>query len=156
MAETCYTAPKLFYNAGRLIEAYRRALLPLCKETGLPPMAVDILMFLANNPKNAVAKDICRYRGFKPGIVSVHIERMVRGGLLRREAVQGDRRKNKLVISDAAGPIIDRGLSLQNDFARELLAGVDESDFEAFRRVLTVMDKNIDGIRNTGLCTTGY
>ena len=47
-------------------------LTPLCKEAGLPPLAMDILLFLANNPEHNTAKDICRMRGHKSGIVSVH------------------------------------------------------------------------------------
>lgn len=89
-----YTASKLFNNANRFIEAYHAVLQPICKETGLPPMAVDILMFIANNPESNTAGDICRCRGLKTGIVSVYVDRLVNEGLLLRQAVQGDRRKH--------------------------------------------------------------
>ena len=61
-------------NANKFAEAYYRALQPLCLETDLPPLAVDILLFLANNPAYNTAKDICQCRGVKPGIVSVHVD----------------------------------------------------------------------------------
>ena len=84
MDQTDFTAAKIFHNANRFIEAYYTVLQPICRETGLPPMAVDILMFLANNPDLPTAGDICRCRGLKSGIVSVHVDRLVNEGLLRR------------------------------------------------------------------------
>ena len=71
-----FTASRIFNAANRFIEAYHAVLQPICKDTGLPPMAVDILMFIANNPDSNTAGDICRCRGLKTGIVSVHIDRL--------------------------------------------------------------------------------
>ena len=73
MLDTGITPIRVFSNAARFIEAYHRVLQPLCRESGLPPLAVDILMFAANNPEYATAKNICKYRGMKPSIVSVHV-----------------------------------------------------------------------------------
>lgn len=81
----------LFSHANKMTQAYHVMLTPLCKETGLPPLALDILLFLANNPEHNTAKDICRVRGHKPGIVSVHVERLVNDGLLERREMPGDR-----------------------------------------------------------------
>ena len=67
MPEWNFTASKLFCNANKLIEAYQTVLQPLCKELGMPPMVVDILMFFANNPDSSTAKDLCQCRGLKPG-----------------------------------------------------------------------------------------
>ena len=64
----------IFSHANKMTQAYHIMLTPLCKETGLPPLAMDILLFLANNPEHNTAKDICRMRGHKSGIVSVHVE----------------------------------------------------------------------------------
>ena len=98
----------LFSHANKMTKAYHIMLTPLCKETGLPPLAMDILLFLANNPEHNTAKDICRMRGHKPGIVSVHVERLVNDGLLERREMPGDRRR--------------RGLSAPNRRKRSLSA----------------------------------
>ena len=50
MPEPLLTASAMFANAARFADAYHAALSPLCAETGLPPAAADILLFLANNP----------------------------------------------------------------------------------------------------------
>ena len=46
----------LFSHANKMTQAYHIMLTPLCKETGLPPLALDILLFLANNPEHNTAK----------------------------------------------------------------------------------------------------
>ena len=143
MSEWNFTASKLFCNANKLIEAYQTVLQPLCKELGMPPMAVDILMFFANNPDSSTAKDLCQCRGLKPGIVSVHIDRLVNEGLLRR--------KQQLVCTEAAQPIIEKGRALQMDFAVQILTGLSEEDIEAFRRTLAVLGGNIERIQKCGI-----
>ena len=92
MSEQNFTASQMFRNANRFIEAYHAALQPVCRDTGLPPMAVDILMFFANNPESGTAKDVCQCRGFKSGIVSVHVDRLVNEGLLSRREVPAGKR----------------------------------------------------------------
>ena len=114
-------------------------------------MAVDILMFIANNPENATARDVCRCRGLKAGIVSVHIDRLVNEGLLSRQAVPGDRRKTQLVCTDSANSIIERGRALQRSFAQKLLVGMSDTDIEVFHNCLTVLSGNIEEIRKSGI-----
>lgn len=151
MSDINFYASRLFGNAHRLIEAYHHMLNPLCLETGIPPMALDILLFVANNPENAMANDICRIRGLKPGIVSVHVDRLVNCGLLRRESVLGDRRKTRLVCTEKAEPVVEKGREYQQLFSSRLLTGLNESDIAAFRSVLSVINENIDDIRKNGI-----
>lgn len=148
-----FTASKMFNSANRFIEAYHTALQPVCKDTGLPPMAVDILMFIANNPDSSTAGDICRCRGLKTGIVSVHVDRLVNEGLLQRQAVPGDRRKTQLVCTEAANGIIEKGRELQRRFAQRLLVGMSDAEIEVFHHCLTVLGNNIDEIRKNGNST---
>ena len=148
-----FTASKMFNSANRFIEAYHTVLQPLCKDTGLPPMAVDILMFIANNPDSSTAGDICRCRGLKTGIVSVHIDRLVNEGLLLRQAVRGDRRKTHLICTDTANTIIKKGRELQKSFAQRLLVGISDTEIEVFHNCLTVLGNNIEEIRRNGFST---
>lgn len=150
MFDSGITPMLVFNSANRFIEAYHTVLHPLCKATGLPPMAVDILMFAANNPPYATARNICQYRGLKPGIVSVHVERLVSEGFLTRQSVPEDRRQTLLVCTEKSLPFIAAGKQLQKDFTKQLLNGLSESDLAAFRRVLTTFSKNIDEIQKKG------
>lgn len=145
------TPMHIFGTSNRFIEAYHTVLQPMCKATGLPPLAVDILMFAANNPEHATARNVCKYRGLKPGIVSVHVERLVSEGLLERREVPGDRRQTLLVCTAKAAPIVEEGHRLQKIFAENLVAGLSEADKEAFKKTMALLSHNLDEIRKRGI-----
>ena len=151
MLDTGITPIRIFSNASRFIEAYHRVLQPLCRESGLPPLAVDILMFAANNPEYATAKNICKYRGMKPSIVSVHVERLVGEGYLQRQEVPGDRRQTLLICTERAQPLIEHGRDLQRQFSERLTLGMSDADREALHKAMTLLDNNIEDIRKNGL-----
>lgn len=144
------TAAAFFEHANKMMDAYAVTLQPLCDQAGMPLMALDILLFLANNPDYSTAREICRIRGFKPGIVSFHVERLVGEGLLRREAVPGDRRKARLVCTQAAAELIEQGRARQRSFAQRLMAGLSDAELTALRHCMDVIDKNIAEIRAAG------
>ena len=139
MTELTRTASEMFVNTARFLDAYHAVMQPLCTEAKLPPAALDIILYLANNPSYNTAKDICRMRGHKPGIVSVHVERLVNDGLLERREMPGDRRQTRLICTEQAQALIERGRQVQWQFGRRLLEGIPEEDlpkvFERFYRV---------------------
>ena len=131
----------LFSHTNKMTQAYHIMLTPLCKETGLPPLALDILLFLANNPEHNTAKDICRVRGHKPGIVSVHVERL---------EMPGDRRQTRLICTERAQDIITRGREIQWKFGLRLMEGISKEDHEIMRRCFERIDINLDEICKGG------
>ena len=145
MPEPLLTASAMFANAARFSDAYHAALSPLCAETGLPPAAADILLFLANNPGCETAGAICRMRGLKPAIVSFHIDRLVGEGFLQRQPVPSDRRKTALVLTEKAAPVIEQGRRLQKSFADRLTEGLRAEAH--FRRCVAAFERNIERIR---------
>lgn len=147
MSELTLTASAMFANAARFTDAYHAVIAPLCEKTQLPPAAVDILLFLANNPGHNTAAAVCRMRGLKPGIVSFHVDRLVTEGYLLRQGVPGDRRKTMLLCTEKAAPIIAQGRVLQHSFAEQLASGLSEEDLEHFRRCIAAFDRNIERIR---------
>lgn len=102
--------------AHKFARAYAAACKPLCRELKLPQTAFDILMFLANNPGYRTAGDIVEVRRIKANLVSVNVDKLVREGYLRRETVEGDRRKTLLVCTERAQPVIERGRAVQSAF----------------------------------------
>ena len=147
MPEPLLTASAMFANAARFADAYHAALSPLCAETGLPPAAADILLFLANNPGCGTAGEICRMRALKPAIVSFHIDRLVSEGFLLRQPVPEDRRKTALVLTPKAAPAVEQGRALQKAFAERLAEGLSAEDLAHFRRCVAIFDRNIERIR---------
>ena len=140
----------IFSHANKMTQAYHVMLAPLCRETDLPPLALDILLFLANNPEYSTAKDICRMRGHKSGIVSVHVERLVNDGLLERQEMPGDRRQTRLVCTEKAQDIITRGREIQWQFGLRLMEGISKEDHETMHRCFERIDVNLDEICKGG------
>lgn len=132
--------------AGKIKAAYEKVLLPLAEEMDMPHTAVGILLFIANNPDFATARDICEMRGLKRPNVSANVERLVKEGYVERRAVPGDRRKDALVCTEKAADIVKRGRELQAEFASALLAGISEEERAVMERCFNLMNENIDAI----------
>ena len=84
------TASQVYTYTRRILDAYAAVMQPLSAELDMAQNAVDILLFLANNPGLDTARDICTYRKLKPGIVSFHVDNLVREGYLLRTRDPGD------------------------------------------------------------------
>ena len=136
-------AYQVYTGARQLLEGYAAAMQPLCRREGLAPNGVDILLFLANTPGLDTARDICTYRGLKPGIVSFHVEKLVQEGYLLRQPAPEDRRKCRLVCTRRAEPVVQRGRQVQEAFFRRMTAGLDPQDLAAFRRCLEGFQRNL-------------
>lgn len=130
----------------RILSAYEVYCHDLCRELSLPQTAFDILMFLANNPDHATARDITALRGIKANLVSVNVDKLVKAGLLERCPVPGDRRKILLRPTDRADAIIDRGRQMQKQFCAALVAGLSPELLEANRQLLAAISENAGAI----------
>ena len=62
------TAVDIYTAVRRFETAYASAMRPLAEQLSMAQPAVDILLFLANNPGRDTARDICTYRKLKPAI----------------------------------------------------------------------------------------
>ena len=125
----------------KFVVGYNAACKPLCQELKLPQTALDILLFLVNNPEYIV-----EVRKLKANLVSVNVDRLVQEGYLRREAVAGDRRKTLLIGTEKARSVVERGREVQNRFLERLLDHTDEAQRAAFFATLETMSKNLDAI----------
>ena len=133
-------------HARKIGMAYEMTLLPLAMETDMPHTAISILLFIANNPDFATARDICEMRGLKRPNVSAHVERLVQEGYIERHAVPGDRRKDALVCTEKATKIIELGRARQIQFAQAVLDGISEEDRDVMEHCFMQMNNNIDRI----------
>ena len=128
----------------KLAAAYNAVCKPLCRELNIPQTAFDILMFLANNPENRTAKDICTMRRLKPGIVSLHVDTLVTLGFLERKSVPGDRRKLHLEPTEKASSIIARGRQMHERFAQTLAQGLSPEELSCFARCMETISQNLE------------
>ena len=140
------TASQVYTHSRLLLDAYAGIMRPLSAELNMAQTAVDILMFLANNPGYDTAKDICTMRHLKPGIVSFHVENLVQEGYLERQNVPGDRRKCRLVCTEKAASIIEKGRALQAKFMRQMTKGLEKEQIDTLVTCLEIFEKNLSGI----------
>lgn len=122
--------------------AYAAACLNALNEFGLSRISFDILMFLSNNPQHYTARDICTFRNLKANVVSLHVDQLVHEGYLKRQHVEGDRRKVRLICTDKAKPIVEAGRDIQYSFYTDLVDGLSEEDLRIFRRCFRAMSSN--------------
>ena len=148
-------AVRFYTYSKRFEEAYTAAMRPLTEELDMAQPAVDILLFLANNPGMDTARDICTYRHLKPAIVSFHVEKLAGEGYLERQPVPGDRRKCRLVCTEKAGPVIQRGRAVQETFSRQLTVGLTEEELETCFRCFAVFGENMDRLSGSRKTTKG-
>ena len=125
------------------MSAYSRMCAPVLRNYGIPQISFDILMFLENNPEFCTAQEISEVRGIKKNLVSVHVEKLVQAGLLRRGTVFGDRRKISLTVTEKAKPIIEAGLAAQQKFYERLTAGISEEDWAVYKHMNEHLAKNV-------------
>lgn len=142
--ENFLTAAKLHVHAKRFMDAYSAAMQPLSREFAIPQTAAEILLFLANNPENRTAKDICTMRRLKPGIVSLHVDTLVTLGFLERKSVPGDRRKLHLEPTEKVSSIIARGRQMQERFAQTLAQGLSPEELSCFARCMETISQNLE------------
>ena len=128
------------------MSAYQRICEPVLLKFDIPQVSFDILMFLENNPEYCTAQEISSIRGIKKNLVSVHVEKLVQAGLLRRGVVSGDRRKISLSVTEKAKPIIEAGLAAQQKFYEMLTTGISEEDWTAYRLINEQLSQNIKNI----------
>ena len=105
---------------------------PILREYDLNQTEFDLLMFLANNPDMNTARDACRIRGIKKGLVSVTADSLLRRGLITRAADAGDRRIARLTATAAAGPIVQAGREVQAEFFRALTSCLTKEELETY------------------------
>ena len=137
------TAGQIYLQAQRFLDAYTAVMHPLAEKLGMAQSAVDILLFLANNPGLDTAKDICTYRKLKPAIVSFHVENLTKEGYLIRQSVPGDRRKCRLVCTEKAEPVIAQARAMQQVFSEKLTQGLPPEALETCVQCFEVMEQNI-------------
>lgn len=128
----------------KILLAYTKQCEVLLKEYDIPQVSFDILMFLHNNPEFSTAQEISEMRHIRKNLVSVHVERLVNAGFLRRSPVTGDRRKIALACTEKATPILSAGHLLQERFFIALSDGIDSDMWKTLEELNTRLADNAE------------
>lgn len=131
----------LSHNA---LSLYADVCKPVCKELGIPQTAFDILMFLTNNPEFNTARDITQYSGIKKNLVSMHVEKLVNQGYIERQNVPGDRRQVKLVVTEKAFSVVDKGRKVQKYYYDFLTKGLSDEELDIYWKCTGTLLDNVE------------
>ena len=117
-------------------QAYNAVCKPLCQELGLSQTALDILLFLANNPDYKTARDIVEVRHIKANLVSMNVDKLVQEGYLRREK---SGRGYSLFLDRRAEAILPSIRQLLDDWWGVILEGLSQEEREQLTAQLSKM-----------------
>ena len=134
---------QLLFMIHNSLELYENLCQPVCRECGIAQTALDILMFLANNPEQNRAADIVRGRGMSKGHVSLSLRSLEDRGLVACRADGSDRRAVHLALTDGAGEIAEDGRAVQREFIRRLREGITPEESAVILSVTRKMGDNI-------------
>ena len=131
----------LSHNA---LSLYNQVCKPVCKELDLGQTAFDILMLLGTRPELTTARDIVQQGGIKKNLVSMNVEKLVDQGYLDRQPIPGDRRQVKLVLTDKAAPVIEKGRRVQQYYYNYLIRGLTREEMAVYRKCTETMAANME------------
>lgn len=123
---------------------YARCVGKVCTKHGLTRMELDILLFLANNPRYDTATDMVEVRYLSKSQVSGAVRLLEGKGYLRKEYMQDNKKTAHLKICGNAAFVIADGRAAQEEFIAVLTEGLSGQERESMRRCLKHVRKNID------------
>lgn len=116
----------------------------LVRKWGLNSTSFQVLMFFADNPEHNTARDLCRLRSMKTGIVSVAIEQLSAAGLLERRMDLNDRRIQRLYLTEKAQPVVEEGRALRVRFFERLKQGMTEEEFRIYFNLTMKLQSTVE------------
>ena len=111
---------------------------------GLNPTSFQVMLFFANYPEYNTARDLCRMRQMKTGIVSVSVDQLCSAGLLERRSDPDDRRIQRLYPTERARPLIQEGKEVQQRYFQKLSQSLTPEELDQFRMLLMKFMDTID------------
>ena len=135
-----------FENLQRARKIYARMLTPVCQKWALTRNALDVLLFLHNNPGLDRAADIVSRRGMTKSHVSQSVADLEKRGLLYRREDENDRRTVHLMLSETATQIAKEGVDTQRQYFAALFRGLTREELSAWRAITEKVSDNIDAL----------
>ena len=85
-------------------------------------------MFLHDNPQHNTAADIVKVRKSTKSHVSTSLKRLESRGLIKRIQSTSNKKHIEIVLLSEAEQIIDAGIEVQKQFAKNVLSGLTEEE----------------------------
>lgn len=125
--------------------AYLRCIERAAEPLGLTRTEMDILLFLANNPRYDTATDIVEKRRLSKAHVSLSLRTLREGGYLAAAHTQGNHRTVRLRLTKKAMPAVRAGQAAQQRFLARLTRDFTQEEFAVLLDMLARMVQNLTG-----------
>ena len=116
----------------------------VCDRYQLTQMEYDILMLLHDNPQHNTAADIVKVRKSTKSHVSTSLKRLESRGLIKRIQSTSNKKHIEIVLLSEAEQIIDAGIEVQKQFAKNVLSGLTEEEKHICISVFNKICNNAD------------
>ena len=103
-----------------------------------------VLLELKKADRMLSQKDLAARIGIEPPTLVRQLDDLERRGLVRREAIEGDRRTNAVYLTEAAGPVLDAILEIAEQVRREITGGLSRDDLATATRVIAHINERLD------------
>ena len=126
------------------LSLYAEVCKPVCKELYMGQTAFDIVMLLGTHPDIVTARDIVQSGGIKKNLVSMNVEKLAAQGYLDRQPMPSDRRQVKLVLTDKARPVVEKGRRVQQFYYNFLIQGLTEEELAVYQKCTRTISANVE------------
>ena len=116
----------------------------VCEKYQLTQMEYDILIFLNT------AAEIVKIRKSTKSHVSSSLKNLASRGLVKRVQSTDNKKHIEIVLLEAAIPIIEDGIKVQNEFAKTVLQGLTQEERRICTEIFNKICKNADEYLKTG------
>ena len=113
---------------------YSKCVGTVCIKHQITRMELDILLFLANNPRFDTAADMVEIRYLSKSQVSVSVKELEEHGYIRKEYENRNRKTAHLKVCKKAEEIIRDGQGAQEKFLQIMLKGFSREEIGIMRK----------------------
>ena len=107
-------------------------------------MEYDILMFLHNNPQYNTAAEIVKIRKSTKSHVSTSLRMLEEKGLIEKRQSEDNKKYIAIILLDKAKTIVNEGIAVQKQFARDILDGLSEEEMDMCKAVFEKIYENAE------------
>jgi MarR family transcriptional regulator for hemolysin len=101
------------------------------------------VLFRLDRSEGLKQSEIAELLDLQPITLTRLLDRLAENGLIERRADPNDRRANRLFLTPAARPLLERLTELGGDMMTSVLAGLDDKSVERMLRELGLLKENL-------------
>ncbi|WP_338662833.1 MarR family transcriptional regulator [Pararoseomonas sp. SCSIO 73927] len=104
------------------------------------------LLTLSQSGGSAMQRDVAEALSVEGPTLVRLLDGLERQGLIRREPVPGNGRANRIVLTEAAGPVVREVDGISEALRERVLHGIPRAELETALRVLTTVAARLEGL----------